>query len=102
MGCGRQVGISNACIPGSVHRWVARAPPTNIKEESMCFVAYPSARLGKTIGIVSQRTLRAARYSCALLSCGLVGRVGRKTFVVLQGALVLFLLGGCASSPPRL
>src|SRR5262245_53014282 len=67
----------------------------------MCLVDHPPARLGKTQDIIAQRTLRADRYSCVPLPCRLAGRMGHKSFVVLQGILALLLVAGCASSPPR-
>src|SRR4029453_10394311 len=73
----------------------------NQKEESMCGVNHPCVRRCNTRGIVSPDTLWADRDACFLLPGGRAGRMRHTTFVVLQGLLALWLLGGCASAPPR-
>src|SRR5215831_4460103 len=65
-------------------------------------VNHTFVRLGKTRGIVSHDTLWAERDACFLLPGGRAGRLRHTTFVVLQGLLVVWLLAGCASAPPRM
>src|SRR5262245_55673632 len=64
-------------------------------------VNHKFVRLGNTRGIVSHDTLWADRDACFLLPGGRAGHMRHTTFVVLQGLLALWLLAGCASSPPR-
>src|SRR5215831_11637280 len=64
-------------------------------------VNHTFVRLGKTRGIVSHDTLGADRDAGFLLTSGRAGRLRHTTFVVLQGLLAVWLLAGCASSPPR-
>src|SRR5215510_14126100 len=73
----------------------------NQKEESMGVVNQTCVRRGNTRGIVAHDTLGADRDSCFLLPGGRAGRMRHTTFVVLQGLLAVWLLAGCASSPPR-
>ena len=65
----------------------------------MCSVNHPLVRLGKALGILSQRTREGDRYSRP--SCRLAGGLGYKTLLALQGILALSVLSGCASSPAR-
>ena len=67
----------------------------------MGVVHHPCVRRGKTRGLVAHDTLWAARDACFLLPSGRAGRLRHTTFVVLQGLLAVWLLAGCASSPPR-
>src|SRR5262249_46838408 len=73
----------------------------NHKEESMGVVNHPCVRRGNTRGLVAHDTLGAERDACFLLTGGRAGRLRHTTFVVLQGLLAVWLLAGCASSPPR-
>src|SRR5215813_5876292 len=73
----------------------------NQKEESMCVANHPLVRRGNTRGIVAHDTLWADRDACFLLTGGRAGRLRHTTVVVLQGLLAVWLLAGCASSPPR-
>src|SRR5262245_35283377 len=74
----------------------------NQQEELMGVIPYPCVRRGNTRGLVAHDTLWAERDACFLLPGGRAGRLRHTTFVVLQGLLVVWLLAGCASAPPRM
>lgn len=67
----------------------------------MSVVNQTLVQLGNTRGIVAHDTLGADREACFLLPGGRAGRLRHTTFMVLQGLLAVWLLAGCASSPPR-